>query len=295
MALRAGSGGVRIAWRRIGPQRAKDAASASMDGVGKGDKVPLLMVHGFGCGMGDWGALPQLLADRGGREVAVFDHRGVGESDVPPGPYTIADLTKDAVSILDAANWPKAHVLGISMGGMVAQNLAIDTPNRVSGLVLGCTTHGGRLSTPPPPDFIDTCRSWTDGDPAAQHRFADKFLDFNLPKEWDSLPGGARLRSQMLDRFLETSRSEEGLAGQFSALSRFSSLKNLPSIQSPTLVVHGDQDQVVPPANGDSLAGHIPGARMLSWPGAGHFWWVVRPLDVVEKLGEFLEDCDAAV
>lgn len=275
----------RLAWRVVSPR----AAAAAACGPGSQSSTPLVMIHGFGCGMEDWGALPQLLADRSRRNVVIFDNRGVGGSPAPEGRYTIQDLAQDTMSVLDAAELERAHVLGISMGGMIAQRCALDSPARCGSLVLGCTTHGGREAVPGPKEFFDVCQGWKDNDPALQERFVEAFMDFNLPEDFTTAtPGGAKLRAEMARRFLETTRTETGLAGQLAALARFNATKELVNIASPTLVIHGDEDKIVPYANGVSLAERIPGARLLTWHGAGHFWWVVRPLEVADRISEFL-------
>ena len=109
---------VRIAWRRVTPKVVAPGA------------VPLLLVQGFGCGHADWGALPKALASRSKREVLSFDHRGLGESDAPVGPYTMAELASDALGVLDEAKVPKATLLGISLGGTAVLGSARSLPAR---------------------------------------------------------------------------------------------------------------------------------------------------------------------
>lgn len=108
---------------------------------------PLLMIMGLSGVKEDWRDLPEALAVD--RPVAVFDNRGMGESDVPDGPYTMDQLAGDAEAVLDALAWPQAHVMGISMGGMIAQTLALRAPERIDRLVLGCTSDSGRFAPAP--------------------------------------------------------------------------------------------------------------------------------------------------
>ena len=169
---------VRIAWRRVTPRVVAPGA------------VPLLLVQGFGCGHADWGALPKALASRSKREVLSFDHRGLGESDAPVGPYTMAELASDALGVLDEANIPKATLLGISLGGMVAQTAALERPDRVHALVLGCTTHGGREASPPAPDFVSLCEQWSSAPEPNASPLVEGFTRLMLPPE--QLSGGRK-------------------------------------------------------------------------------------------------------
>ena len=113
-----------------------------------GEGEPLLFVHGLGYDRRGWGPLPQLLSKD--FEVVVFDNRGVGESDVPEGPYSVAQLAADAIAVLDAAKVERAHVLGVSLGGYVTQEIALTYPRRVRKLVLGSTSPGGTGAYPMP-------------------------------------------------------------------------------------------------------------------------------------------------
>src|SRR3954451_18296094 len=114
-----------------------------------GEGPAVLLVMGLGLpGDAWWRTVPVLARSC---QVVTFDNRGAGRSDPPDGPLTIAAMAADAVSVLDAAGIARAHVYGISMGGMIAQELALGFPDRVASLVLGATSAGGRLATPPDP------------------------------------------------------------------------------------------------------------------------------------------------
>jgi len=140
---------VRIAWER------------------RGEGEPLLLIHGLGYARWGWEPVVEPLARS--FEVILFDNRGIGESDAPPGPYTAAELAADAAQVLDEAGVQRAHVLGTSLGGMVAQELALAAPERVERLVLACTTAGGQESFPMPEQSVRllearaTLRTWIGG------------------------------------------------------------------------------------------------------------------------------------
>ena len=267
-----------LTWERIASKDPKPGA------------LPLLLVPGFACGIAEWTVLPRRLARTSRRDVIAFDHRGIGGSPAPAGPYSIPMLARDALAVMDSAGVDRAAVLGISMGGMVAQEMAITAPARVSGLVLGCTMHGGKEAHPPPSSFFETCSGLADGEPAA----TDAFLRAMLPPSALEGPAGERLLAQFHASFVQQRRDAEGLRGQLAAMMRFNSTKRLGSLgDCPTLVVTGSDDVVVPPANAASIAEKVPGAELLTWPDAGHFWWQHRTVEVCERIARFLlERCD---
>jgi len=269
--------------------------------------MPLLLIHGFACGHNDWGSIPRLLANRSKREVLSFDYRGVGASSAASAsvsseasseaseasisshlPWSASLLASDALSVLDAAGAPKATVLGISLGGMVGQTLALSTPQRVHALVLGATTH-----RPPPAPFLALCQEWADSAEPNTSDAVDEFMRFMLPPEMLAKRSGQVLFEQFRKRFLLTERSAAGLQGQIAAMRNFESTADLSRIQCPCMVITGDRDAVIPPQMSVSLAEGIPRSRLVMWRGAGHFWWAHNSTEVVQLLCDFLEDSDA--
>ena len=111
----------------------------------QGTGAPLLLIQGLGYGRWGWDPVVPALAER--YRVLTFDNRGIGESDKPAGPYTALEMADDALQVLDEAEVERAHVLGASLGGMIAQELAVKAPARVEKLVLCCTTPGGPDAT----------------------------------------------------------------------------------------------------------------------------------------------------
>lgn len=196
------------------------------------------------------------------------DSRGVGRSDAPPGPYTTAGLAADALAILDAHGVERAHVVGLSLGGAVAQELALQAPARVRSLALI-----GSFAAQAPRSAA-LLRAWRALYPLAAQTPA-------LREAWE-LQSYAWL---FTDRFWRTEsnvraalrfastqplQAKEGFLGQIDAALAHDARHRLPSLRLPTLVVHGALDQLSPVAAGEELASLIPGAELLVVPDAGH-------------------------
>jgi pimeloyl-ACP methyl ester carboxylesterase len=240
---------------------------------GSGD--PLLLVMGLAADSTAWMFQVPDFARR--YRAIVFDNRGVGRTSKPAGPYSIHQMADDAAGLLDALDIDRAHVVGVSMGGMIAQELALRHPGRVRGLVLACTFPepdadserqrqfsvaqlGGRI----------TATGETQIDVSAinpliffQHLlprvFNQSFIDSELPKLLQVF-GGA----------LQYGFSMEAILGQVEAVMGHKATDRLHRITSPTLVLTGDADLLVSPANSDILARNIPGAKLVKIPGGSH-------------------------
>ena len=245
---------MRIAWERHGG----------------GD--PLLLIHGLGYAR--WGWEPVVEPLEQSFDVIFFDNRGIGESDAPPGPYTVAELAADAVQVLDEAGVKRAHVLGTSLGGMVAQELALAAPERVDKLVLACTTPGGTESFPMPEQ---TVKMLTSG--ATLRQFVENAL----------APGPDPDVVERILRHREaTAQPPEAWSAQAAAGMAFNALDRVEGIAAPTLVLHGTEDAVVDSRNAALLALRIPDARAELFPGGGHLFFWEQPERFVEVVAEFL-------
>jgi 3-oxoadipate enol-lactonase len=238
------------------------------DSTGAG--APVLLVMGLGMNATGWWRTVPVLARS--HRVLAFDNRGMGRSGKPPGPYTMDELADDAVAVLDAAGEPAAHVYGISLGGMIAQHIALRHPDRVRGLVLGATTAGGELVAAADPVTL-----------AFFFRRADMPPDEAV---WASVPYnyGPATRAHHAQRIGEDIAQRlrfpvepEPYKAQLAAAAGHDMSARLSEIRAPTLVVHGEQDRMVPVANGERLAARIPGARLKTYPGAGHLYTTDEP------------------
>ena len=238
----------------------------------RGSGEPLLLIQGLGYGRWGWEPVVEPLARS--FDVLTFDNRGIGESDVPPGPYTAAEMAADAVQVLDEAGIERAHVAGTSLGGMIAQELALTYPARVSKLVLACTTPGGPQAYSMPQPTVDLMLAR-----ASLREFTENAL---APAE----------RPDLVDRILvhreRTAQGFEAWAAQAAAAAGFDASGRLGGLAAPTLVQHGDGDLVVDPRNAELLVELIPDARLSVYEGGGHLFFWQEPERFVRELEEFL-------
>ena len=217
-------------------------------------------------------------------DVILFDNRGIGESDAPPGPYTVAEMAADAVQVLDEAGVARAHVVGTSLGGMIAQELALAYPERVDRLVLACTTPGGQKAHPMPQVTVALMAEAATLEPAvALRRFVENAL---APATVEAHP---EIVEQIMAHRLATAQQPAAWAAQASAGATFDAYDRLGGLAAPTLVQHGDEDVVVDPRNADLLVELLPDARLERVPGGHLFFWEA-PEQFVSSVSGFLED-----
>jgi len=258
---------------------------------GHGD--PLLCIMGFATDSTGW--LLQTPAFAEHYRTIIFDNRGVGRSAKPTGAYTIHEMADDAVGLLDHLKIDRTHVLGLSMGGMIAQELVLRHPDRVRKLVLAATF--------PEPDaaseenrkviFTQLGGTITDGgemkiDFAAlnplmffQHLlplvFNPTFIQTELPK-----------LMQMFSGALQYGFSMEAIMGQMQAVMGHKTTDRLGTIKAPTLVLTGDADRLISPANSAVLARSIPGAQLVQIPGGSHGFNIEMPERFNQTVLQFL-------
>lgn len=225
---------------------------------GAGSPVLLVMGKSFDSRM--WHrAVPALAASH---RVLTYDNRGIGRSPAPRHRFTIADLAADARAVLDAAGIERAHVYGASMGGLVAQELALTWPERVQSLILGCTgAPDGHHEPPPRPGLLARI--------VPRSLVLRLFPGVVIKTLYGAHPPRELVREDL--GILATTRAPVWVVEQQGlAIGAYESLSRVPGLRVPTLVLHGTDDRVVPFARGEELAAHIPGARLCVLPGAGH-------------------------
>ena len=247
---------------------------------GSGD--PVVLIGGFGMVKEGW--VQQVAALEKHFQVITIDNRGAGESTVPSEPFTVADMAADVAGLLDRLGIDKAHIFGVSMGGLIAQTLALDYPDRVRTAVLGCTSHGGRHAVQPAPEVVQTLaalgKPGVSPEEAARKRIpvllSDRFI---------------REEPEKVEEFLKLSLwyrlTPEGTRGQVQALSFFNVKRRLGEIRCPVLVITGDEDRMMPPENSRLLAEGIAGAELYIVTGAGHSFFLEKPEEVNRVLLDF--------
>lgn len=243
-----------------------------------GSGPPLLMIMGMSGTFDHWdaGFLQQL---RGDFETIVYDHRGVGASSRLHGPITIARLAQDAAGLLAALELESAHVLGVSMGGMVAQELALGHPERVRTLALGCTYCGGEGSALAGEEVQrKLAEAMSCGDRVRAVRIG---WEINVsPAFAQNADACARFQEIGLRRAV----SVKVITEQVRAVLAHDTSARLPEIELPTLVAHGALDQMLPPQNGRMIASLISDARMEIFDGVGHLFFWEQPARSAELL-----------
>ncbi|MCW3015562.1 MAG: alpha/beta fold hydrolase [Solirubrobacterales bacterium] len=229
---------------------------------------PLLLIQGMSGTHLSWG--DAFLAElEGDFHTVAYDHRGIGLSPPTNAAFTIAELADDAAGMLDTVGWDSAHVLGISMGGMVAQELALRYGSRIRTLTLGCTFCGGPGSAGPPPETVQTL--------GAAMTSGDRELAIRVGYECNTSPAFREDPSHYAafrDMALGAPAKIATIMLQMQAIAGHDVQARLGEITQPTLVVHGTDDRMLPPSNGELIASRIPGAELQLWQDVGHmFWW----------------------
>ncbi|MBW1785531.1 MAG: alpha/beta fold hydrolase [Deltaproteobacteria bacterium] len=247
---------------------------------GSGD--PLILIGGFTMVKESWGLQVADLAKR--FRVITFDNRGVGGSTAPAEPFTIADMAADTIGLMDALDIPSAHFFGVSMGGLIAQVLALDYPDRVRKAALGCTTHGGKHAVQPEKEVMAILGKAADpGIPP------EESLRMRLPiimSEGFRQDHPRRVEAFVSDG-LRHMPTAQGAKGQMGALSRFNVRDRLGEITCPVLVITGSEDRMMPPENADLLTDGISGAELVVIEGAGHSFFFEKPEEVNRVLIDF--------
>jgi pimeloyl-ACP methyl ester carboxylesterase len=233
-----------------------------------GSGEPLLLIQGMSANHMAWGpSFRALLEER--FETIVFDNRGMGLSTRVSEQFSIAEMAADTVGLLDALELESAHVMGISMGGMIAQELALAHPERLGSLTIGCSYCGGEGSAlMDPADFQGLVEAMGSGD---QDRVFEAMYELNLSP-------GFRAEASRYHDFTRMAAAlpapRETIGLQLQAIVAHDTAERLPGLEIPTLVIHGTADRVLPVVNGRLIASLVPGSQLEVYDEVGHmFWW----------------------
>jgi pimeloyl-ACP methyl ester carboxylesterase len=250
------------------------------DQSGAGDP-PLLLIQGLGYTADMWhSVLPALSASR---RVVRFDNRGVGRSDVPDGEWSMEGMADDAVRVLDAAGVESAYVFGVSMGGVIAQEVALRHRDRVRGLILGGTHPSGRDAVRASPEAVAMLFDRTPRTPR-------EAIEASLPFVYADDTPRDRIEADVAVRLRWPLRAK-AYWGQLDAMRQHGGLlARLRGLDVPALVMHGTADRLVQPENARLLAEAIPGARLAWLDGASHIFWTERPEETVRLVDEFVAE-----
>jgi pimeloyl-ACP methyl ester carboxylesterase len=243
----------------------------------QGQGAPVLLIMGLGYPSAAWHRTRPALSQHF-RTIAL-DNRGVGLSDVPPGPYSIATMASDAAAVLDAAGITRAHVFGISMGGMIAQEFALQYPARTRSLILGCTSAGGPSAVRAERIVADVMMARGMSLEQAREAILPYIYDASTPRE--KIEEDLSLRRRWLP-------SLQGYMAQLQGILAWESYSRIAQIAVPTLVIHGMSDALVPPGNGELIAQRIPGAKLVLLEHASHLFVTDQTEAAHQEILEFL-------
>ncbi len=232
-----------------------------------GQGEPLVLIMGLGATTLGWASqIPTFSREY---RVVAFDNRGAGRSDKPAMRYTIPMFADDTAGLMDALSIASAHVYGQSMGGLIAQELALRHPHRVQTLMLGSTLCGGRNSVAPSTENVARLASLNSLSP---EQAAESALTLLYSEEFAAREHDALIERSLLEAELRP--PPEAWSRQALAATHHSTYDRLPQIACPTLIITGDDDKIVPPENSHILAERIPGASLVTLPKAGHGYLV---------------------
>ncbi len=263
----AASGGLRIAYE--------------LHGSAFNARPTLLLIQGLGFDSSGWGAAIRHLRRR--FRLVLVDNRGIGRS--AAGSVSVSAMVGDVLAVLDDIGIGTAHVLGASLGGIIAQDLAIRHPERVDKLVLACTTPGWPFAYPMPSASVRLILASRRLPPeVAARRHVENALSAITLEH----------RPELVERILARHRSAAGdpaiRHGQVAAGASYVGGLRQRWIRARTLIVHGDADRVVDPRNARLLAARIPRARLVTFPGLGHLFFWEDPAGFAMVVTSFLLD-----
>jgi 3-oxoadipate enol-lactonase len=230
----------------------------------QGEGTPLLLVAGLSGGTWSWYGQAPYFRER--YRTIAFDNRGAGRSSMPHGPYQMIQFAEDARCLLDHLGVERAFVLGLSMGGMIAQELALLAPHRIPALFLGCTHGGGPSQIPTAPSVIEMLLNNAG---LSQKEIIKKnlpiFLSEACRKEQPEV-----VAAYCAAQLAAPEQPEYAFHAQLAAISTFDASERLGKIKIPTMIVAGSEDVLIPPENARVLARRLPHAEIVVIPGTGH-------------------------
>jgi pimeloyl-ACP methyl ester carboxylesterase len=242
------------------------------------------MVMGLGASSASWD--PGLIEELAHAfQVITYDNRGTGLSDKPDMPYSLEMFATDAASLLDAIGLERTHLFGVSMGGMIAQEIALRYGPRLQTLTLGCTTFGGKHAVPPPPESIALLTAPRNG--ASEEEI--------IRRGWPLAYSAGYIRDHRdrlearIPRLLAHPTPVFAYKRHLDASYGLKTYDRLGDIRTPTFVITGAQDVLIPAKNSEILAERIPGAKLHVIPGVGHAFFNEAPVEFLKAFVPFVQ------
>lgn len=257
----------------------EDGAAISYEVDGPKDAPAVVLVMGLAWPAAMWFRQVPALAET--YRVLRMDNRGAGKTgDVPGAPYTVDTMAADCLAVMDDAGVQSAQVVGISMGGLIAQEMALTAPERITSLCL-VATHPGIANAVVNPDAMEVLMKRGEMTP-------QEAAEVSIP--YNYAPGTTReLIEEDWSVRMPLAATNTGYMAQAMGSSQWSGYDRLGSIAMPTMVLHGELDRLVPPANGETIAAQIPGAELVMVPDANHVLTTDQPEQVNKVLLDWLD------
>jgi pimeloyl-ACP methyl ester carboxylesterase len=260
----------------------RDGVRLAYERDGRADAETVVLVEGLGYGRWMWNWQREALAEE--YDLLLPDNRGTGDSDAPEGPYTVPELAADLDAVLEDAGVDSAHVVGASMGGMVAQQYALDF-EKAESLALLCTSMGGEDAVPTPPETQERMFSVPED---ADEREAIRYK--MAPAMTDRLAGDEELLERIIDWRLASDAPARAREAQGAAVAAFDASDRLAEIEVPVLLAHGTEDRVLPVENSELLHERLPDSRLELVEGGPHLFFVEDAETVTDHLLSFLDE-----
>ena len=249
-----------------------------------GDGPPLLMITGFSANI-NWYTDEYIDEFASHFKLIILDNRGTGRTDITDKDFSIKMLAEDAVGLMDVLEINKFLLMGTSMGGMISQELVLNFPEKVEKLVLCSTSCGMRKGVPPPPPVLELMKSNREG--MKPELLAKASLPLLYTRNF--IKNNREFMKIFVQQLVKAPITPEMFERQIVAISKFDSFKRLKTINTPTLVIHGKKDILLPPQNADILAGEIPRAKLALFDDAAHIIFQPEPEKVLNTIIEFLK------
>ena len=251
----------------------------------RGKGAPLVMINGFRRSRQAWGE-PFIQALEPHFQLVLFDNRGTGGSDKPEGGYSMDAFADDIAGLLDALKLERAHLFGVSMGGMIAQTFGVRHAERVRGLGLGCTHFGGKRIAKPEE------AAWA----LIRMKPTPELPPREVARQQDPIyfhPDFVRDHHDVIDAYNDRMEPYAPpvyvMQGHMAAIESFDGYDRLPDIAAKTLVLTGDSDWLIVPENSKMIAQRIPGAKLVLLPKANHLFWIEKPKEAARAVTEFMK------